>query len=428
MEKPAKLSDTRIRNTKPADKPIKLTDGGGLLLLITPSGSRLWRYRYRLNDKENVFALGEYGSAPYGESPEAKEARIAGGIFTLAEARDAHAKARALVKSGRHPAEVRAEARRHAAEARATTFEGVAREWLSRAKGKWKPATARQRERLLEADIYPEIGKRPIAELRRIDLNAVILKIEERAPQMAVLARQVFQGIFDYAEDIGAVEISVALRLAKVEKPDVVNARKLAVNDIGQFLRDCDAYQGSFEVRAAMKLAWLTLCRTMEVVGAEWSEIDLDNALWRIPAQRMKKGRDHLVPLSKQAVHLLRGLHAATGEKVYLFPNKVDRKRHASDGVLWKMTDSIGWREKFNPHGLRGTASTILNETRLWPEEVVERLLAHVEKDKTKASYNAAEYLPQRVEALQWWANFLDAKKAGKEVNVYYLPKLQQVA
>lgn len=428
MEKPAKLSDTRIRNAKPADKPIKLTDGGGLLLLVTPNGSRLWRYRYRLNGKENVFALGEYGSAPYGESPEAKEARIAGGIFTLAEARDAHAKARALVKSGRHPAEVRTEARRLAAEARAITFEGVAREWFSRAKGKWKPATARQRERLLEADIYPEIGKRPISELKRIDLNTVLLKIEERAPQMAVLARQLFQAIFDYAEDVGAVETSIALRLSKIEKPEVKHAKQLTVADIGSFLRDCDTYQGAFEVRAAMRLAWLTLARTMEVVGAEWCEFDIDNAIWRIPAQRMKMNRDQIVPLSKQAVQLLRGLHAVTGGYAHLFPNKVDRKRHASDGILWKMTNSIGWSEKFNPHGLRGTGDTILSETGLWEEKVIDRLLAHAEENKTKASYNAAEYLAQRADALQWWADFLDAKKAGKEVNVYYLPKLQQVA
>jgi Arm DNA-binding domain/Protein of unknown function (DUF3631) len=154
MNKPAALSDTRIKNTKPADKPIKLTDGGGLFLLITPNGSRLWRYRYRLNGKENLFALGEYRNANNGETPEAKALRVAGGILTLAEAREAQAKARALVKAGQHPSAARTEARRLAGVARETTFEGVSREWLARVVGKWKPETYRQRERLLEADIH----------------------------------------------------------------------------------------------------------------------------------------------------------------------------------------------------------------------------------------------------------------------------------
>ena len=230
MNKPSKLTDTRIKNAKPEDcKTIVLPDGGGLSLHINPSGSKLWRYRYRINDKENVFALGEYGNAPLGESAEDKANRISARIFTLAEARDAHAKAKALVKSGVHPAHIRAEERRLADEARATTFEGVARKWFDRAKTKWKPATARQRERLLDLDIIPALSKRPIAELKRADLNAVILKIEGRAPQMAVLAKQMFQSIFDYAEDIGAVDISIALRLAKVEKKPVEHARRLTV-------------------------------------------------------------------------------------------------------------------------------------------------------------------------------------------------------
>lgn len=429
MNKPSKLSDTRIRNTKPADNPIKLTDGGGLFLLINPNGSRLWRYRYRLNGKENVFALGEYGNAPNGESPEAKALRVAGGTFTLAEAREAQVKARSLVKAGQHPSAARAEARRIARSARATTLEGVSREWLTRAGVKWKPETLRQRERLLESDIFPEIGKRPIAELKRIDLNNLILRIEGRAPQMAILARQLLQAIFDHAEVTGAVTESIALRLAKVEKPNVTHARQLAASEIGPFLRDCDAYQGTFETRAAMQLAWFTLARTMEVLESEWAEFDLEQNIWRIPATRMKMERDHIIPLSRQAIELLRGLHAVTGKGVYLFPNRADRSRPASHGGLWKLVDSIGWRNRFSPHGLRGTASTIMNESGRWSADVIERLLAHAEENKTRGSYNAAEYLGQRAEALQWWADLLDAKREGKEgAEVHYLPKLRQVA
>jgi integrase len=412
MSKPAVLTDTRIRNTKPIDKPIKLTDGGGLFLLINANGSRLWRYRYRLNGKENLFALGEYGSAPAGETAEAKALRLSGGIFTLAEAREAQAKARALVKAGQHPAAARSEAKRLALVARETTFEGVAREWLARSGVKWKPETLRQRERLLDSDINPELGKRPIVELKRVDLNNLIIKIEARAPQMAVIARQMIQSIFDHAEATGAVSESIALRLAKIEKPNTTHARQISIAEIGPFLRDCDAYQGTFEIRAAMKLAWLTLARTMEVLESEWTEFDIDQRVWRIPAKRMKMERDHIIPLSTQALQLLKGLQAVTGARRYLFPNKTNRSKPASKGALWKMVNSIGWIDRFSPHGLRGTASTVLNESGRWSADVIERLLAHTEENKVRASYNAAEYLVQREEALQWWADLLDSKKA----------------
>ena len=429
MDKPCKLTDTLIKNTKPATKPIKLTDGGGLVLLINPNDSRLWRYRYRINGKENVFALGEYGKASNGETPEAKALRVASGILTLAEARNARDEARILVKSGRHPAAVRTEARRIAGVARATTFEGVAREWLARAGVKWKPETLRQRERLLEADIFPVVGKRPIAELKRYDLNNLIITIERRAPQMALLCRQLLQAIFDHAENTGAVAESIALRLAKVETPKVTHARQLKVEEIGPFLRDCDTYQGTFEIRAAMQLAWLTLARTMEILEAEWDEFDLDQSIWRIPAARMKMDRDHIIPLSQQALGRLRGLHAATGTGRFLFPNKADRNRAASHGGLWKMVDSIGWRDRISPHGLRGTAYTIMNESGRWNETTLDRLLAHAEENKTRGSYDAAEFLTQRAEALQWWADLLDALREGKEgAEVHHLPKRRQVA
>jgi integrase len=429
MSSATKLSDTRIKSAKPEDKPVKLSDGSGLYLLINPNGSRLWRYRYRLCGKENVFAVGEYATAPNGETPEAKALRIAGGRLTLAEARDAQINARTLVRAGQHPAAVRAEARRLADLARDTTLEGVARQWLKRAGGKWKPETFRQRERLLEADIFPVIGKRPIAELRRIDLNSLIVKVEGRAPQMAILARQLLQAIFDHAEDTGAVAESIALRLAKVEVPTATHARQLAPTDIGQFLRDCEAYPGSFEIRAAMQLAWLTLARSMEVLESEWAEFDFEHGIWRIPAARMKMERDHIIPLSRQAIDLLQRISAVTGKGRYLFPNRANRNRPASHGGLWKMVDSIGWRDRFSPHGLRGTASTIMNESGRWSADVIERLLAHVEENKTRGSYNAAEYLGLRAEALQWWADLLDAKRDGKGgAEVHHLPKVRQIA
>jgi integrase len=178
-----------------------------------------------------------------------------------------------------------------------------------------------------------------------------------------------------------------------------------------------------------MRLAWLTLARSMEVLEAEWAEFDLEQNVWRIPAERMKMERDHIIPLSRQAVENVRGIHAVTGKGKYLFPNRADRSRPASHGGLWKMVDSIGWRDRFSPHGLRGTASTIMNESGRWSADVIERLLAHVEENKTRGSYNAAEYLAQRSEALQWWADLLDAKRDGKEgAEVLHLPTLKKIA
>lgn len=410
MNKQTALSDTRIKNTKPSDKPIKLIDGGGLFLLINPCGSRLWRYRYSINGKENVFALGTYGVAPAGELPKEKLLRVSARILTLAEARNALIEARIQVKAGIHPARARAETKRLAAISQETTFEGVAREWLGRVGVKWKPETLRQRVRMLEADVFPILGKRPIIELTRLDLNNLIIIIEGRAPQMAILARQVLQAIFDHAEITGVVNESIALRLMKVEKPKVNHARQLSQEEIGKFLRDCDDYKGTFEIRAAMKLAWLTLGRTMEVLCAEWKEFDLEQKIWRIPASRMKMARDHLIPLSNQATELLQCLILVTGNGKYLFPNRNDRKRPVSKGALWKMVLAIGWRDRFSPHGLRGTACTIMNESGHWFADVIERLLAHTEENQTRASYNAAQYLAQRKEALQWWADFLDTK------------------
>ncbi|MER2538885.1 MAG: tyrosine-type recombinase/integrase, partial [Azonexus sp.] len=393
MSKQFKLTDTRIRNTKPSDKPQKLTDGGGLFMLVTPTGSKLWRYRYRIGGKENVFALGEYGQPPAGERESAKGLRISAGVLSLSEAREALATAKQLVKNGIHPSADRVESRKSAARARATTFEGVSREWLARIGSKWKSPTFRQRERLLECDVFPEIGKRPIKAIKRIELNEVILKIEKRAPQMAVLARQLIQSVFDHAEATGSIEESIALRLVSVEKAKVIHARQLSVENVGEFLVSCEAYPGQFETREAMRLAWLTLARTMEVVGAQWEEIDLDQGIWRIPAERMKMQRDHIIPLSNQTKALLEGLKAVTGKTPFLFPNRNDRKRPSSCGLLWKMVDSIGWRGRFTPHGLRGTASTIMNESGLWSPDVIERLLAHTEQNKVRASYNAAEYI-----------------------------------
>lgn len=425
MNKRHRLTDTRCKNTKAGPKEQKLTDGGGLYLLITSTGSRLWRYRYELGGKENTYALGEYCQAPSGETEESKTRRLSANRFTLVEARAKLLEAKQLVKAGIHPVADRNEKKKLAARTRATTFEGVAREWLERVGSKWKRPTYRQRERLLECDIFPEIGMYPIAELKRLDLNEVILKIESRAPQMAVLARQIFQQIFDHAESTGAVSESIALRLMKVERPKVEHARQLTADQIGPFLKACEGYAGQFETREAMKLAWLTLARTMEVLGAMWSEIDLDQGIWRIPAERMKMDRDHIIPLSKQAKELLTALKGVTGKHAYLFPNRSDKERPASCGLLWKMVDSIGWRDRFSPHGLRGTASTIMNESGRWSPDVIERLLAHAEENKVRASYNAAEYLKQRAGALQWWADFLDAKRENKKgAEIHHLPSV----
>lgn len=403
------LTDAKIRNAKPEAKPVKLVDGGGLYLEVRPSGAKLWRYRYRIAGKENVFAVGEYFNDKRG------------GHVSLDEARSERDKARALVKQGIHPAHHRQAERLATHAENANTFEAVALEWIAKKKPGWTPYYLRQVERFMRADVFPKIGKLPIRSVTAAHLLEIVKLIEGRgAETVAVLVRQWASAIFRYAVATLRADSDPAAALkGAIHRPKVEHHKPMTRDQIGDFVKALDGYAGYRTTVIALRLMLLTFVRTVELRGAEWSEFDLDRAEWRIPSGRMKMREPHTVPLSWQAVELLRELHTYTGGRTFLFPNYRSPKTCMTATTLNRALERMGFNGKdsigFSAHGFRATASTILNETGFRPD-VIERQLAHAERDKTRASYNQAEYMPERVAMMQQWADMVDFIAAGGTV------------
>jgi integrase len=389
------LTDARIRTIKPEAKPVKLADGGGLYLEVRPSGKKLWRYRYRIADKENLFAIGEY--------PE----------ISLAEARAEHDKARSLVKQGVHPSHNRQAERLSTQLANANTFEAVAVEWISKKAGRWTPYYRRQVENFLGADVFPYVGKLPIRNVTAAHLLEIIRRIEERgASTVALLVRQWSSAIFRYAvATLRADNDPAAALRGAIHRPKVEHRKPLTKGQIKDFTKALEKYGGYRTTVIALRLLLLTFVRTGELRKALWSEFALDDAEWRIPAERMKIREPHIVPLSSQVVILLKELQTYTGGRGLLFPNYRRPKDCMTATTLNRALERMGFNGKdsigFSAHGFRATASTLLNEMG-YRSDVIERQLAHAERDKVRASYNHAEYMVERKAMMQEWADLVD--------------------
>ena len=403
------LTDAKIRNIKPGSRPIKLTDAGGLYLELRPRGSKLWRYRYRIAGKENVFALGEYAKEPQGETAAQKRARIAYGSLTLLEARMERDRCRGMVRQGIHPAHARQALRVAQVAENQNTFEAVAHEWIEQHKPKWSPYYLRQVERFLTADAYPHIGTLPVRSITAAHLLQIVRRAEKRgAATVAVLLRQWCSAIFRYAVATLRADTDPAAALkGAIHRPKVEHCQPLARKDIPAFVAALENYGGYRTTVVALRLALLTFVRTVELRGAEWVEIDLDAGEWRIPAARMKMREPHIVPLSRQAVGLLRELQTLTGGQRLLFPNYRRPKTCMTATTLNRALERMGYGGRFSAHGFRATASTILNEMGYRPD-LIERQLAHAERNKVRASYNRAEYLTERKQMMQVWADLTD--------------------
>jgi integrase len=389
------LTDAKVRTTKPGTKPIKMADGGGLYLEVRSSGTKLWRYRYRIADKENIFAIGEY--------PQ----------ISLAEARTQRDKARSLVKQGVHPSHNRQAERLSNQAANANTFEAVANEWISKKSSRWTPYYRRQVENFMAADVFPHIGKLPIRSVTAAHLLEIIRRIERRgAATVALLVRQWSSAIFRYAvATLRANNDPAAALRGAIHRPKVEHRKPLARAQIVDFMKATERYGGYRTTVIALRLMLLTFVRTVELRKASWSEFDFDYAEWRIPAERMKMREPHIVPLSIQAVNLLKELRTYTGGRDFLFPNYRRPKDCMTATTLNRALERMGFNGKesigFSAHGFRATASTILNETG-YRSDVIERQLAHAERDKVRASYNHAEYMDERKTMMQEWADYLD--------------------
>ncbi len=411
------LTDAKIRNAKPSAKPIKLTDGRGLYLEVRPTGAKLWRYRYRIAGKENAFAVGEYFN----------DKRL--GHVSLDHARRSRDEARVLIKQGIHPARHRKEQRFAQRSQAENTFEEVARDWLAQKQAGWTPQYSRKVERFLQADVFPQIGKLPIRDVIAAHLLEILRQVEKRgAKTVALLLRQWCSAIFRYAvSTLRAERDPAAILKGAITPPRTQHHTPLSRDQIALLIRQLEGYGGDRATVLALWLALLTFVRPSELREAQWSEIDLDRAEWRIPANRMKMGEAHVVPLSKQALGLLRELHAVTGDYRCLFPNRRRPKTACMTATtLNRALERMGLNGKgsigFSAHGFRATAATCLNEAGFRPD-VIERQLAHKERNKTRASYNHAEYLQERRVLMQYWADSIDEIQRTAKLP---LPKLSR--
>ena len=395
------LSYTKIRNTKPSDKPIKLADTGGLYLEIRTSGKKLWRYRYKISGKENLFALGDYPT------------------LSLSDARTARDNARKLVKQGIHPVHDRILKVASQIDENQNTFKAVALEWYETTKKKknWTPYYISQIERSFKIDLFPFIGSLPIRGITPAQMLSVLERIEKRgANTVAIMTKQWASAIFCFAVSRRKADNDPTMVLrGAIQRPPVVHAKKMPVKELPAFLRALDNYSGQRTTIIALKLIMLSFVRTKELRMAPWDEIDFDAAEWRIPACRMKKREEHIVPLSRQALELLQELKTLTGYQQWLFPNMRRPTDCMTGTTLNRAIGILGWKGKFSAHGFRSTASSLLNEMG-FRSEVIERQLAHKDKNTVRGIYNQAEYLQERRQMLQQWADYLDGLKAETKV------------
>lgn len=388
---PMSLSDAKARNAKPKTKPYKIADGEGLFLLITPSGSKYWRMRYFFAGKEKLLALGVYPQV------------------TLADARERRAQARKVLAAGNDPGEVKKEAKRVTILKSSNSLEVVAREWFEKQSHKWASATADAKRIRLEKHILPKLGARPIADITAPEVLSMLRVVEEKGTlDTAHRVMQMCGQIFMYAIATGRAERNPVPDLRGALKPSTIKHRSyLKESELTLYLKKLTAFDGHPQTMLALRFLLLTFVRTIELRAAQWTEIDWDKAEWRIPAERMKMRELHIVPLSRQAIAVLRKLQNYSGNREYVFPNQHNPTRFMSENTILYALYRMGYHSRATGHGFRSTASTILNEND-FPPDVIERQLAHSERDKVRAAYNHAQYLPERRKMMQWWADYLD--------------------
>jgi integrase len=390
------LKDLTIRAIKPREKPYKVADEKGLFLLITPSGSKCWRLKYRFNGKEKILSFGLY--------PE----------VSLAQAREERDKARKLLAAKTDPSLVRKMDKRALKQATENSFESVAREWYVKYSAQWTTNHGEKIIKRFERDIFPWVGRLPIHEINAPELLLTLRRIESRgAIDTAHRAHQNCSQVFRYAIATGRAERDPSADLRGALPPAKKNHHPSITGPkaIGQLLRDIDNYQGAFVTKCALQLAPLLFVRPGELRKAEWSEINFDTAEWRIPAAKMKMRVLHIVSLSTQAIEILREIHPLTGNDKYIFSCVRSKNRPMSENTINAALRRLGYsKDEMTGHGFRSIASTILNEQG-WNRDAIERQLAHAERNNVRAAYNYAEYLPERNKMMQAWADYLTSIK-----------------
>lgn len=394
-----KLTDTALRNLKPTDRLQKVGDGGGLFLFVYPAGGMAWRYLYRFDGKQKTLTVGKYPEVSLKAArlalAEAKQ-KLERGIDPNAEKQDAKAQAKAeAVRQG-------------------TTFEAVAREWFERmTQGKNGKYRANMWGYLVNT-CFPAFGDTPMSDLRRADiLPSLLAKVDEGHTETAHRIATVVGQVCQYAVDSDKCESNVAAGITRaLPSPD--HKKRNAITDpkqVGQLLRDIDGYRGDITTRLGLQLMAYVFVRSNELRGAKWAEVDFDKALWIVPASRMKGRLEHVVPLCTQAVALLRELHRCTGNSEFLFPSR-SQAGYITEGSFRKVLERLGYKNVHDVHGFRGMASTLLNEQLRCRPDVIERQLAHVERNQVRGAYNRALYIEERTDMMQAYADYLDSLRA----------------
>ncbi|ECJ3935506.1 DUF4102 domain-containing protein [Salmonella enterica subsp. salamae] len=398
-----KLTARQISTAKPTEKPYKLSDGGGLYLLVNPNGSRYWRMKYRYAGKEKLLSIGVYPDV------------------TLAEARDKRTQAKRILAAGDDPSEVKQAERKAKNLAVNNSFELLALEWHEHKKPNWSSGYADDIMEYLRKDIFPYIGKKAITDIKPINMLSVLKKMEERGVlDKLKKTRQACRQIFTYAIITGRAEFNPVTDLAGALKtPKQQHFPHLMPTQIGPFIHAVNTYSGSKVTRIATLLLMYTSVRTIELRASEWTEFDLDNDLWQIPKERMKMRRPHLVPLSRQVKSHLLELKEITGWGKYVFPGRNDAHKPMSEASINQVIKRIGFAGKVTGHGFRHTMSTILHE-KGFNSAWIEAQLAHVDRNTIRGTYNHAQYLDGRRDMLQWYADYLD-ELVGKTVGKSFI-------
>ena len=396
------LTDTMIRTAKPAEKPRRLFDGGGLYLEVSPAGGKLWRLKYRHGGKEKRLALGAYPATG------------------LKDARDKRDAARKLLAADVDPAEHRKAAKAAGDERAANSFEVVAREWHAKQSATWVELHASRIMLRLENDVFPWLGSRPIADITAKELLATVNRIVDRgAVESAHRVLQNCGQVLRYAVATGRADRNPAADL-RGALPPVKQTHHAAIIEpgaIGGLLRAMDAYIGSLVTKCALRLAPLLFVRPGELRQAEWAEFDLDAAQWNIPAEKMKMREPHLVPLAPQAVTILRELQPLTGRGRYVFPSARSPQRPMSNNAVLSALRRMGYAtDEMSGHGFRAMARTVLDEVLHFRPDYIEHQLAHAVKDPNGRAYNRTAHLPERRKMMQAWADYLDSLRLGAKI------------
>jgi integrase len=400
-EKPMPLTDIAIRTAKPAEKAYKMTDGDGMFLSVRPNGSKLWQMKYRFAGKEKLLSIGQYPQV------------------TLAEARERRLEARKLLGNGIDPSTQKQETRRQAELDALHTFEAVAHQWHEKNLNKWSSAHAAKIWRRIELHLLPRLGKRPVKDIKPLELLRVLQEVENRGTtEISHRILQTAQEILNFAVIMGLTEYNAAMGLGKAMKAHKTrNYPALPLKELPEFLAKLDACETSQQNKLAIHLLMHTFVRQGEMRHARWTDIDWEKAEWRLPPETTKMKSEHVVPLSRQTLAILKELFAITGNNPHgvILPSQHYQKHTImSENTINLVFKRLGYKGRMVGHGFRSIASTALNETG-FPPDVIERQLAHTERNKVRASYNRADYMEQRKAMMQVWSDRLDQLE-GKNI------------